>query len=269
MATKRFIRWTILTGVVLAATVASGTVTAALATEDFQWGKVIAAGKEIEIKGVNGDITASLATGKEVEVTADKSAKKSDPADVTIEVIEHEGGVTICAKYPAVHGKENVCGPGDEGHMNTQDCDVRVDFQVRVPAGVRLVARTVNGEVKADGLQGPVEVATVNGSVRVGTTSYASATTVNGSIVVSIGDAQWTEPLSFETVNGKIRLTLPAKVDADVRAETINGSIDSDYPIIVSGSFNRRRLHGTIGKGGRRMDLQTVNGDIVLAQRSS
>jgi putative adhesin len=238
-------------------------------TEDFQWGKVIPAGKEIEIKGVNGDISASRASGKEVEVKAYKTAKRSDPADVTIEVIEHEDGVTICSKYPDVRGKENVCGPGNEGHMNTEDCDVRVQFEVRVPAGVRLVAHTVNGEVKADGLQGPVDAATVNGSVRVGTTSYASATTVNGSIVVSMGDAQWTEPLSFETVNGEIRLTLPAKLDADVRAETMNGQIDSDYSITVSGKFNRRRLHGTIGKGGRRMDLQTVNGDIVLSQRSS
>ena len=238
-------------------------------SDAFEWNKTIAAGKEIEIKGINGDITASRAAGKEVEVKAYKTWKRSDPEDVTIEVIEHEDGVTICAKYPPVHGKENVCGPGHEGRMSSDNCDVRVKFEVRVPAGVRLVARTVNGEVRAEGLQGPVEAATVNGSVRVGTTSYASATTVNGSITVSMGEAPWPEPISFETVNGEIRVTLPSKLDAEVWAETMNGQIESDYSVVVSGHFNRRRIHGTIGKGGPRMDLQTVNGDIVLSQRSS
>jgi hypothetical protein len=269
---ERLGEWTRLAALEADSSTPDAVVAEARGTEDFQWSKAIPAGKEIEIKGVNGDISASRASGKEVEVKAFKTAKKSDPADVTIEVIEHEDGVTICAKYPPYHGKENVCGPGNEGHMNTENNDVRVDFEVRVPAGVRLVARTVNGAIKADGLQGPVEATTVNGSVRVGTTSYASAATVNGSVVVSMGDARWTEPLSFETVNGEIRITLPSKVDADVRAETMNGSIDSDFPVTVNGRFSRRRLQGTIGKGGRRLDLQTVNGDIVLrsaAQRSS
>src|SRR5262247_1419490 len=87
---------------------------------DFEWAGKIAAGKEIEIKGINGGIEVEAATGPEVRVTAEKSARKSDPDEVTIEVIEHEGGVTICAKYPTPRGeRENECKPGDGGHMST------------------------------------------------------------------------------------------------------------------------------------------------------
>lgn len=238
------------------------------AGEAFQWSRAIPAGKAIEIKGVNGDIAASRAAGKEVEVRATKRAWKSDPQEVMIEVIEHEDGVTICAKYPAVHGKENVCAPGDKGRMNTQNNDVRVDFEVRVPAGVRLIARTVNGEVRAEDLESPVDAATVNGSVRVSTLGYASAETVNGSIAATLGDAAWTEPLWFNTVNGAISLTLPAGLDAEVRAETMNGVIHSDFPLTVRGKISRNRLQGSIGKGGRRLDLETVNGNISLRSAS-
>ena len=248
---------------------ASGSARAKRVGEAFQWSKAIAAGKAIEIKGVNGDIAASRAAGKEVEVRATKRGWKSDPDDVTIEVIEHEDGVTICAKYPDVDGKKNVCGPGDMSHMNTHNNDVRVDFEVSVPAGVRLIVRTVNGEIRAEDLDSPVEAATVNGSVRVSTSGYASAVTVNGSIAATLGDATWTEPLSFNTVNGAIRLTFPPGLDADVRAETLNGTIHSDFPLTVRGKISRHRLQGSIGKGGRRLDLETVNGNISLRSTSS
>jgi len=248
---------------------ASGSAGAKRTGEPFEWSKAIAAGKAIEVKGVNGDITASRAAGKDVEVRATKRARKSDPDEVTIEVIEHGGGVTICAKYPDVNGKRNTCGPGDQGHMNTNDNDVQVDFEVRVPAGVQLIARTVNGEIEAEDLASPVDAATVNGSVRVSTSGTASAATVNGSIAATLGEGAWTEPLSFNTVNGAIRLTLPTGLDADVRAETLNGVIHSDFPVTVRGKINKRRLQGSIGKGGHRLDLETVNGNISLRQSSS
>jgi hypothetical protein len=275
MATKRWTGWAavlagglILANAAAASKPASGSSVEKRAGEAFQWSRAIPAGKAIEIKGVNGDIVASRAAGQEVEVRATKHARKSDPDQVTIEVIEHEGGVTICAKYPDVDGKKNVCGPGDKGQMNTHNNDVRVDFEVRVPTGVRLIARTVNGEIRADALESPVEAATVNGAVRISTSGYASAETVNGSIAASLGSAEWTGPISFTTVNGRIDLRLPAKLDADVRAETTNGSIETDFPITVSGRFGKHRLRGTIGKGGRDLELETVNGNITLRPAS-
>jgi DUF4097 and DUF4098 domain-containing protein YvlB len=233
--------------------------------KNFEWSKVIAQGKEIEIKGVNGDIEATRASGNAVDVKAVKTARRSDPDEVTIEVIEHDDGVTICAKYP---GSGNSCGPANQGQMNTHNNDVRVDFTVQVPAGVRLVARTVNGGIQAQGLQSPVEAETVNGGVSVTTSGFASAHTVNGSIEASLGSANWPESIEFDTVNGEIHLKLPAKLDTEVRARTVNGGIDTDFPITVQGKFSHHQLHGTIGKGGRRLDIGTVNGGIVLESAS-
>lgn len=100
--------------------------------QDFQWRGQIAAGNAIEIRGVNGDVRAMLASGPEVEVTAEKRAgRRGDPEEVTIEVLEHDGGVTVCAMYPS-RRDANECRPGG-GKMNVKDNDTQVRFTVRVP----------------------------------------------------------------------------------------------------------------------------------------
>ena len=75
--------------------------------------------------------------------------------------------------------------------MNVRNNDVTVAFTVRVPAGVRFIGRTVNGDVTADGLAGPVSVQTVNGEANFSTSSYGEASTVNGSIRGAMGSTQW------------------------------------------------------------------------------
>jgi len=241
--------------------------TRAVAAQEFHWKGKIAAGKTIEIKGVNGDVSAVAGSG-DVEVTAVKHARRSDPDDVKIEVVPSEDGVTICAVYPSDGRRENTCEPGDHNHMNVRDNDVRVDFTVRVPAGVRFRGTTVNGGVEAANLSSDVDATTVNGSIRIATSGYAEARTVNGSIVASIGRATWSDALDFATVNGSITLDLPANLSTDVRASTVNGEIVTDFPLTVTGRLGPRRLNGTIGGGGRRLDLATVNGSIRLRKTS-
>ena len=230
---------------------------------EFHWSGKVAAGHVIEIKGVNGGVTAEPSTGKEVEVTAHKTSRHSDPSDVDIRVVEHGDGVTICAVYPDAG---NECLAGSGGRMNANHNDVQVEFHVRVPAGVRFTARTVNGGVDAESLDGDVEAYTVNGKIRVGTEGAAQARTVNGSIVASFGNTAWTGTHEFSTVNGGIRLNLPSRVDADVNASTVNGHIDTDFPLTVHGSFGGRNVRGTIGNGGHDLKLNTVNGSIELRQ---
>jgi hypothetical protein len=244
-----------------------GYVCPAAAQSDFQWHGPIATGQSIEIKGINGDVRATLSSTNEVEVTATRTARRSNPADVRFEVVPHAGGVTICAVYPDVPGRDrNVCEPGAGGRSYTRDNDTAVHFVVHVPYGVGFIGRTVNGEIEGHSLQGNAEGHTVNGSVRLSTTGLALASTVNGSINASMGEAGWSNGASFKTVNGGITLTFPAILSAELRAETVNGSITTDFPITATGEFSRRRLSGTIGGGGPELHLSTVNGSIKLVK---
>lgn len=44
----------------------------------------------------------------------------------------------------------------------------------------------------------------------------------------------------------------------------MNGSLHTDFPLTVSGRFDARHLHATLGAGGREIRLRTVNGSIDL-----
>lgn len=232
----------------------------AAGAQDFQWKGRIAAGKWLEVKGVNGDVRATAAAGAEAEVTASKTARRSEPESVDIVVLEHDDGVTICAVYPTPPRarRENTCQPGDDWSSSNENNDVRVHFTVHVPAGVRFRGATVNGEMQALGLRADAVVSTVNGSVRVETTGLAEARTVNGSIDAVMGRADWSEEADFRTVNGGITLTFPAALNAEVRAQTVNGDIESDWPVTVQGRFGPKRVTGTIGTGGRTLHLEKI-----------
>jgi DUF4097 and DUF4098 domain-containing protein YvlB len=231
---------------------------------EFRWHEPLAAGRVIEIKGINGNVEAAPAAGGEVEVVAVKRARHSNPEDVRVEVVRHAEGVTICAVYPNPGGEPNTCTPGDGGRSNVRNNDTSVDFTVRVPAGVRFTGKTVNGQVEAENLSADVEARTVNGNVNVTTTGLARAATVNGSITVSMGRADWTDELEFKTVNGGIDLSMPASLSAQVQVKTVNGDISTDFPMTVTGTVSKRRLNGTIGSGGRDLRLETVNGSVQL-----
>ena len=128
-----------------------------LAAEDFQWRGRVAAGKTVEIKGVNGAIEATAADGDEVEVTATKRGRRSSPGSVRIEAIEHAGGVTVCAVYPDVDGRPQRM-PSRRGRADEHPGQRRGGaFHGRIPRGVAFAPRTVNGEVEATDLEGDVD----------------------------------------------------------------------------------------------------------------
>ncbi len=231
----------------------------------FEWRGTLAAGRILEVKGVNGGITVERASGGEAEVVATARGRRSDPSEVRVEMVEHDEGLTFCAVYPTPDGeRQNYCAPGDEGHMNVRRNDVEVNFTVRLPEGVRFSGRTVNGEVEGRDLASDVTLRTVNGDVGVSTTGYAEARTVNGSIDARMGRMDDEGGLRFATVNGSIDLDLPDDADADLDASWVNGGLETDLPFQVRGRIGRRSARGVLGEGGPRLELSTVNGTIRL-----
>jgi hypothetical protein len=232
---------------------------------DFNWHGRLEPGQFVEIKGVNGAIHAERASGAEVSVEAVKSGRRSDPNSVTVQAVPHEGGITICAVYPSSDSaRSNECLPGPGGRMNVNNNDVKVEFTVRIPAGVHFIGRTVNGEVEAASLAGDVEAHTVNGKIRISTTGWAAGDTVNGSIVASMGKTAASRPLQFHTVNGAVDVEMPATINATIHASTVNGHITTDFPLMIRGKFSGRQISGAIGQGGPELSLKTVNGSIEL-----
>jgi hypothetical protein len=236
--------------------------------QDWTWNGTVPAGRTIEIKGVNGGIHAVAAPGNEVLVKVTRRARRDNPEDVRMVVLEHANGVTICAVYPHRSNREpKECAAGSGGRNNVQNNDVEVEWEVQVPRGVNFTGRTINGSVEATGMTGTTIGRTINGRVNVETSGIAEASTINGSINARLGRSDWNDELEFETTNGSIVVTIAGDLNAQVNASTVTGSIETDFPLQVVGRFMNRRISGTVGSGGRELTLETTNGSIELRRR--
>ncbi|MBT2411271.1 DUF4097 family beta strand repeat protein [Streptomyces sp. ISL-12] len=116
---------------------------------------------------------------------------------------------------------------------------------------------TVNGDITVTGSgadDGAVRLATRNGSVRADAlrAGKVRAGTVNGDVTLACATAP--AGVGGTTVDGSVRLALPADVPAyRVRAATDNGSTSVDVPT----------THDT---AGRTIRLTTVDGDVTAAR---
>lgn len=230
--------------------------------QDFHWTGTLATGKTLTIQNINGTVTAVPSGSNQVEVTGIKHARRGDPASVQVRVEQGSDGVVICTIYEG-DGRSS-CNDRRSSHNSNNRNDVAVDFTVRVPTTVPLVASTVNGDVTAKGLASTAKVTTVNGDAEVETRGFAEASSVNGSVNVVMGRANWGGEARYSSVNGAVSVTLPGDASTDVRASTVNGSIETDFPLTVQGRFGPRSVRGTIGSGGRSLVLNTVNGSITI-----
>ena len=224
--------------------------------EPFRWRGPVAPGLAVEVRGLNGDVRAEFSDGDEVEVYAQVSGAER----VHVEVIHHNGGVTVCMVNPEV----SPDNPQRCSQEVVGDGDARVNYMVRIPKGVGLIGRTVNGEVEAQDLQGDVNAETVNGKIQISTSGKAEARTVNGSIVARCS----TQSAALSTVNGSITLQTRSLVNAAFRAETRNGAITSDFRIAGYHGLAARRIGGRNGNGSREIKLKTINGSIQLRRLS-
>jgi hypothetical protein len=237
----------------------------------LDWAGPVAAGRTVYVRNLNGAVTVSNADGPRASIVATKQWRRGRPELVRVELRRvggESGDVIVCAFWNegATCDEEGYRGGRSNWSWNNDDGpgDVKVTFEVRLPAGVNLTTSSVNGGLSVDGVSGRVDAETVNGSVSARSTGGpVRARTVNGAIDVTMGRTL-TDDLEFETVNGGISVTVPDGLDAELSMKTVNGSVSTDFPVTVSGRINPKRLSGTMGKGGRRLTLETVNGSVRL-----
>ena len=217
----------------------------------------------LELINVNGRITAERATDDKVTVEGRRTAKGStDEAAkdhlAKMEIREEVSGdrVRVESRPPRLSGLA--------GH--------EIEWTIKVPAGVVVDLRTVNGGVRINGLSGEVHAKTTNGGVKGSgiTATILEASSVNGGIEIELAsplDASAT--IELETVNGGVSLGLPGESKASFAARATNGGVtvsDLDIKRDEEGSsFDvKRRLQGTLNGGGAKVTISTTNGGVRL-----
>jgi hypothetical protein len=230
---------------------------AAADKQEFHWQGQLAKGQTLEVKGFRGHIDA---VQTDAAAVVDAVKRGESISEVEIKVEQNGSGAKIVAVYPK--------------GIDPDDVDIRVDFKVKVPKGVKFIGRTEIGDVTVEGLDAPVESYTAIGDLEIATSSYAQGRTVIGKINAVMGRTDWSGALSFVAVNGDITVKLPSHADTKLTADSQTGRFETDlFPTDdIGGRFGARPLpgadvSGTLGRGGRSLKLRTINGDIRVLRK--
>ena len=233
----------------------------------FSWSGRVQTGRWVRVRNLSGRIEVTASSSDRVEVTATKRWRDSDPASVRFEVLKSgrgEDDITICALWT----DRTECDENGYEARNVRNNDVVVDFRVAVPAGVRIAVSSINGAVSVEGATSEVEATSVNGEVSASSSGGpVNASTTNGRVIARMGRFELREDLNFSTVNGSVVAEFTGDLDADIELTTVNGRFQSDYEVTLSGRVDPRHLRARIGRGGRRVRLTTVNGNVELRRR--
>lgn len=220
-------------------------------------------GGRFELINVNGRITAEASDGTALEVRAERTAKAGSDENARellakIEMREEvgEGRVRVEVRAPRFSGMS--------GH--------EITWMLKVPRGLAVDLRTVNGTVKLTGLAGEIRARSTNGGIS-GSAILATsldASVTNGGIDIALAQAISSGTFALEAVNGGVSLTLPSDSKADITGRCVNGGISvTGLDLVTVGEQTRRRLDGQLNGGGARVTLDTVNGGVRISKAPS
>ena len=207
----------------------------------------------VTLKNVNGNVEIHGWDEARVRVVAVKKARGSNAHEKL-----ERNRVSITATTDRIDIATEITR--SRGWNN----NVSVNYELWVPRTLNLSAKTTNGNVRIETLDGEINLRSTNGNLiasEVG--GRINGATTNGGITVDM-ESYMGGDMEFRTTNGSIKVTAPASMAADISARTTNGSIRTDFPVEINGKVSRRVLQGRINGGGDTVSLKTTNGSIKL-----
>jgi DUF4097 and DUF4098 domain-containing protein YvlB len=130
---------------------------------------------------------------------------------------------------------------------------------------------SVSGRVEVDDVSGDLETESVSGRISMTKvrSKFVRAESVSGRIAYA-GTFEPAGSYEFKTHSGSLNLSLPADVGAQVRIETFSGAVDSDFPVTLQPTSDRRGRSGTIefkiGDGRSRIVAESFSGNIKIGR---
>jgi DUF4097 and DUF4098 domain-containing protein YvlB len=148
--------------------------------------------------------------------------------------------------------------------------------------GGNLQVRSGDGSIRLDDVTGSLDLETTDGTIAVDARpSVLKARTGDGAIRVTVEpDTAMTDNWDLTTSDGSITLMLPGTFNAELDAETSDGSVRTSHPLLEDQAGergegeerrerrdSRRMLRTTIGDGGKLLRIRTGDGSIRIERR--
>jgi DUF4097 and DUF4098 domain-containing protein YvlB len=247
----------------------------------------------VEVEGWDQDrveVTGTLARGAErlefriqdrhtlIRVEHPSAARNVGPSELRIRVpVESRlvvasvsagvvvRGVRGAQRLHAVSGGIETVMFSEDVQLKTVSGDIRLDGAGS--PGV-LTVTTVSGNATVRGVAGEAVMQTVSGDLDITSDHLERARirTINGGASLQTRLAPGAR-LEMDAVNGPLTLVIAGEPNAEFTLETFNGRIDNAFgpePVRTSRFAPGTQLRFTAGEGSARVNMETLNGAIIL-----
>lgn len=216
----------------------------------------LAATGSVTLETHNGSIQVETWDRPEIQVHARIEAAGASAEDVsrfeatTVEVTAASDSVRIASKYPELTWSWFGSNPG-------------IHYTITAPRTARWTIHDHNSDAEIRDVDAALNVETHNGSLRVvnlgGPLELSSH---NGSINV---DFAWFQGADITMHNGSVELALPSGSKFDLRADTHQAHIQSDFPLVTRVLGPRQdHVEGAVNGGGPGLRFSSHNGQLRL-----
>jgi len=233
---------------------------------------------DVALGTFDGSIEVRSWDKSEVQVIVEKRGKSKSATD-TIEIrAEHDGNrVTVEARIRDHHGlnlhfndsraARLIVSVPASANVLARSGDGAIDIE-RVDGHVQL--RSGDGSIRARDMNGDLDVHTGDGSITLGgKLTSIRARSGDGSVRIaaaegSAASADW----DITTGDGSVTLEIPDGFGAELDAHTGDGGISTRDVTLsnVTGKIGRNSLRGRLGDGGHTLRVRTGDGSITLVR---
>jgi DUF4097 and DUF4098 domain-containing protein YvlB len=195
---------------------------------------------------------------------ADVDFRITVPVTMTLNLTSQSGEISVDGvkgqiSVETVEGSVTVKGGTDLVSLHSVDGSISL-----TGARGRVDLNTVDGDITATDITGSIRAGTVDGAVRLNQIESADidANTVDGDIEYT-GTIQEHGRYRLASHDGNVTLTVP-RINATVSVSTFSGSLESDFPVTLSGAKPGKRMTFTLGSGSARIELESFDGLVRL-----
>jgi len=179
-------------------------------------------------------------------------------ADITVDGTEGD------IKIETLEGDIQVRGGRGEITLNSMEGDVSLsgaEGRIRVSAAdTDITILNCSGEFEIDAVDGDVILEDIRAT-------RITSSNVDGDIVF-LGSLEDGGSYRFSSHDGDVVIGLDGVLNAVVTMETSDGDFEIGFEIAEVHQESERRAEYTLGTGSARLEMQSFDGDLILAPRS-
>lgn len=230
--------------------------------EEFHQSYPLSAQGRVTLKNISGAVRIMAWDRAEVRVDAVKRAstrERLDEAKITVDA--SADSVNIETRYP--ENEFRYDSDDKRRHRNYAS----VDYTLSVPRGARLESiELISGELDIENVTGGVKASCISGRFTArNLAGDARLSNVSGVLEATFERLDDASNVTLSNVSGLLVVVIPSDTNGTIKANTLSGSIANNLGLPVRrGEYIGNDLSGQLGRGGARLKLNNVSGEIKI-----